>query len=106
MNWDSARGQIANALAAVQARDAAVRGASTTVEIALLEAIVDLDSDQADAVSTLGAGNPVVYSNDGNVRLGRLQQLARMESTFFGGDGQPGLLAELRALPDPNSEVS
>lgn len=102
MGWDEARDQVARALSAVQARDSALRGASTTIEVAILEAVVDLDADQSDAVATLGAGNRVEYSDDGNVRPGQLQRLATMESTFFGGDGQEGLIAQMRRMPDPN----
>jgi len=99
--WDDARNQIARALSAVQARDSALRGASTTTEIAILEAIVDLDSDQSDAVQTLGEGNLVEYSDDGSVRPGQLQRLDQLEATFFGDEstGQKGLIDQLRALP-------
>lgn len=104
MGWDEARDQVARALSAVQARDSALRGASTTLEVAILEAVVDLDSDQSDAVSTLGEGNLIEYSDDGNVRLGQLQRLDLMEATFFGDSatGQKGLIAQMREMPDPN----
>lgn len=104
MGWDEARNQVARALSAVQGRDAALRGASTTLEIAILEGVIDLDSDQSDAVATLGAGNMIEYSDDGNVRLGQLQRLDLLEATFFGDSetGQQGLLEAMRSMPDPN----
>ncbi len=104
MGWDEARDQVARALSAVQARDSALRGVSTTLEVALLEAVVDLDSDQTDAVQALGGGNLIQYSDDGSVRLGQLQRLALMSASFFGDEetGQGGLLEQLRAMSDPN----
>lgn len=104
MGWDEARDQVARGMSAVQARDSALRGASTTLEIAILEAVVDLDSDQSDAVATLGDGNLVEYSDDGNVRPGQLQRLATMRATFFGDEatGQEGLISQMRTMADPN----
>ncbi len=89
----------------MQARDSALRGANTTLEIAILEAIVELDSDQSDAVDTLGEGNRVEYTDDGNVRLGQLQRLDLMEKTFFGDTStdQKGLIAQMREMADPNA---
>jgi len=103
-SWDDAVNQIARALSAIQARDSALRGASTTLDLAILEAVVDLDSDQSDAVATLGAGNFVEYTDDGNVRQGQLQKISALEATFFGdtSTGQTSMIAALRALPDPN----
>ena len=107
MGWDSARDQVARALSAVQARDSALRGSATTLDIAILEAIVALDSDQSDAVQTLGAGNLVEYSDDGSVRPGELQRLAQLKAAFFGNaaTGSSGLIAELRKLPNPETEA-
>lgn len=97
MALDNARTQVARALSAVQARDAALRGAATTLEIAILEAVVDLDSDQSDAVDTLGGGNLVEYTDDGSVRPGQLQRLQALDSVFFGSDGAQGLIDALRS---------
>lgn len=108
MGWDDAREKVSQALSLVRARDVAARGTNTTLEIAILEAIVDLDSAQTDAVDTLGAGNLIEYSDDGNVRPGRLQQLDALEVTFFGEDRTgktDGLFVQLRELPDPESEA-
>lgn len=105
MGWDEVRDQVARALSAMQARECALRGTSTTLEVALLEAVVDLDSDQSDAVATLGEGNLVQYSDDGKVRPGQLQRLTQLESTFFGDSatGAKGLLDAMRDMPDPNA---
>lgn len=104
MGLDSAREQVARALSAIQGREIAACGTNTTLEISILESIVALDSEQASAVATLGDGNLVEHSDDGNVRPGQLQRLAALESAFYGdaATGQKGLLDTLREMPDPN----
>ena len=104
MALDDAREQVARALSGIQGREIAARGTNTTLEISILEAIVALDSEQASAVSTLGDGNLIEHSDDGNVRQGELQRLAALESAFYGdpATGQKGLLDTLREMPDPN----
>lgn len=102
MEWGKVQQPLANAAGAIQARDAALQGSGTTLEIAILEAIVRLDSAQTSAVETLGAGGMLVFSDDGRVRPGELQQLDALEATFFGSsDGAPGLLDTIRGMRSP-----
>ena len=74
-----------------------------TLEQALLEAVVELDSAQSNAVDTLGEGGLIKYSDDGQVRQGQLQRIEQMRAHFFGDDatGQVGLLDAIRDSEDP-----
>ena len=103
MGWDETRLQVARALSAVQSREIAARGTNTTLEISILEGVVALDSAQVSAVDTLGEGNLIEHTDDGNVRLGQLQRLEAMKALFFGdtASGQKGLLDIMREMPDP-----
>ncbi len=107
LGLDAAREQVARALGAIRARDVATNASNTTLEIAILEAVVDLDSEQTSAVDTLGAGNMIEHDDDGNVRAGQLQRLAVLESIFFGDEstGQVGLLDTLLTMQDPENEA-
>lgn len=88
----------------MQAREVATRGQNTTLEIAMLEAVVDLDSAQTDAVESLGEGSGIEYSDDGNVRPGQLQRLEQLETTFFGdSSGSEGLISQMRKMDDPGA---
>lgn len=103
VDWDAVREQLSRALGALAARDTATAGTSTTLEVAILEAVVDIDSDQSDAVSTLGEGNRITYNDDGAVRPGQLQRLDALEAALLGDEG---LLAQLRDAPDTSGESS
>lgn len=102
MDTNEARIELARALSELHSRDSALRGTATTLDVSLLEAILALDSDQSDALQTLGAGNRLEYSDDGRVRLGRLQRLQRMRERLFGTSDSKGLLQLLRDMPDTN----
>lgn len=102
MGWDDIRQNISRGLGWMQAREAGIQASGTTLEQALLEEIVSLDSSQADAVESLGSGRLVEYSEDGNVRPGELQRLQRLQAYFFGEGGSGGLFAAMRAADDPN----
>lgn len=108
MDWDSVREQVARAMGSVQGRDAALNAANTTLEIAIIEAIVEIDSDQSDSVATLSNGNLIEVSDDGKVRPGQLQRLAALKATFYGdGSGTDGLIAQMKnALTLGESDLS
>lgn len=104
MGWDDLRAQVGQALSMLQARDRALQGTRTTLDTALLETLVDLDSSQADPVALLGSGSSFVYGSGTGVRRGQLQRLQLIEATFFGSGGSGGLLSALSSLPSPGED--
>ena len=104
MGWEDTRRSLAAGISWLRSRETAIGVEGTTVAQALLEAVVELDSAQADAVATLGAGGLVQYSDDGQVRVGQLQRLEQMKAHFFGdpATGQVGLLDTIRTAADPS----
>jgi hypothetical protein len=100
--WDEFHQQIAFGLNWVKARENSEQALNTTLEQAILEQVVSLDSSQLDAVATLGQGNLVEYNDDGTVKRGSLQRLQQIRKTFFGGDGSTGLFDAMRESEDPN----
>ena len=106
MDWDRIRRNLAAGLARIKAREESQQAGATTFEQALLESVVDIDSDQADAVATLGSGNLVSYLDDGRVRPGQLQRLQQTRSYFFGdpSTGEGNLFDQLRSFADPHED--
>jgi len=103
VSWDALRANVASGLAWLRGREVSTNTAGVTQGQAILEAIVELDSDQADAVETLGSGNLIEYRDDGSVRPGRLQRIEQIRAYFFGDSatGEGGLFDAMREAEDP-----
>lgn len=104
MSWEDTQRSLAQGLGWLRARETSLGAGSMTMGQALLEAIVELDSAQSDALETLGAGGLVQYTDDGQVRLGQLQRIEQMRAHFLGDSstGQVGLLDAIRDSEDPS----
>lgn len=106
MSWDTAIANVSAALARVLGTQGAEQAQGTTLEQAILEEVVVLDSSQTDAVSSLGSGNLIDLDDNGNVRMGELQRLQQMRDFFFGDDSgtSPGFFAQMGEMGDPNMD--
>lgn len=98
MKWDDIALQLSRATTILQGEVTAAAGVGTTAEVAIVEAILALDSSRDDQVATLGnAGNRLNFTSEGTIRPGELQQLDILEAIFFGANG---LLEQLKKLPE------
>jgi hypothetical protein len=113
MSWRDVQQQLAVGITWLRSREIAIGGGAITLDQALLEELVAIDSEQVDALATLGEGGKIDYADDGSVRLGQLQRIRRMRTTFFGDsetgatglldnikDQGPSLIDALQDLPD------
>ncbi len=109
MAWEDLQRQLATGVVWLRAQEVGAASGTLSMEQALLEAIVEIDSDPAgsqDAIDTLGAGGAMDYDDDGAVRPGKLQRLACIRTHFLGdGEDSPGLLDILRDAGPSVDEV-
>lgn len=103
MSWDAVRISLAEGLAWLRGQEVATNAAGTTIEQALLETIVEIDSDQTTGL--------VEVRDDGTIRPGQLQRVQELRNRFFGftdenGNPVKGILEQARGLEDPNLAVN
>jgi hypothetical protein len=98
MGWERIQQGLAEAAVWIAGQEAADGGAAITLPQATLEAVLEIDSSQPDAIAVLGAAGKIDNTDDGRVRLGKLQRLEQLRSSFFGDPvtGEGGLLEALR----------
>ena len=112
MSWDQVRIGLAEGLAWLRSREVSTNAAGMTIDQAILEAIVEIDSEEgASEVATLRASKVIDVNDDAAVRPGLLQRLKVLEDSFLGytttdDAGNPvvvkGILELAQELEDPN----